>query len=227
MSKHSRTKFTNGYIVPHRSMVESRKQDSLQGEYAMLPTTAPLLTRIQTILTLTTTRCRCFQNATHNVALGVLRMELLIGGKLVITSATPSTTQSHLSLEVLTMAGIKRQCEFTDEEVREYTDMDLERERNLKLGFTLTGVPKNHRHEKWLKLNASKQSQTPCGSESANSDEFPVGQTPSRLAVANPIRSLHKLRLWPSRGCVLLQQDRLSSGPISTIQPTARPRWST
>lgn len=73
------------------------------------------------------------------------------------------------------MAGSKGQAEFTDEEVREFTDMALERERNLKLGFTLAGVAKNHRHDMWLKWNASKQSQTPYGSESMNSDDFPVG----------------------------------------------------
>ena len=122
------------------------------------------------------------------------------------------------------MAGIKRPFQFTDEEVNEFRDMDLERERNLKLGFTLTGVAKNYRHEMWLKLNASKQSQTSFGSESTNSDEFPVGSTPSKLAMANPIRNLRKLRHWPSRGSVRVQQDHLSSGPISTIQPTARPR---
>jgi len=65
--------------------------------------------------------------------------------------------------------------DFTDEEVREFRDMDLERERNLKLGYTLTGVAKNHRHEIWLK---SKQSQALYCSGSVNSNNFPVCSTP-------------------------------------------------
>jgi hypothetical protein len=69
------------------------------------------------------------------------------------------------------MAG---NIDFTDEEVREFTDMDLERERTLKLSHALTGVAKNYRHDMWLK---SKQSQAHC-SGSVNSDNFPVCSTP-------------------------------------------------
>lgn len=73
------------------------------------------------------------------------------------------------------MAGSEGPVEFTEEEEREYTDLELGRERVLNLAYSFTGVAKNHRHEKWLKLKASQQIQVPSVSESVNSDEFPVG----------------------------------------------------